>query len=516
MATTPSTVNRWFILGTVMVGSFLSSLDMTATNIAIPSIMTSFGANVQQVQWVRTSTMLTGAAAMPATGWLARRIGYGPLFMAALLLFILGSALSASSWNLQSLIFGRVVQAIGAGSIQPTSMAILTRTFPTGERGRAIGIWGFGHMMGPMLGPTTGGLMIEWFGWRSIYLINVPLGSLMVLVTSVTLPRDRDARDLPFDFRGYLAFATFIIVFLLTVDQGNKLGWGHTYIQLGVALAIASLLFFIALEWDSPHPVMPFRLFQYRDFVLALFLNLFRALGLWGASFLVPLFLQQVTGRTPMQTGLLMLPAAITVAVVMPFSGSLTDRFGGRVPATLGFVLSSWAMYQFTAIDFLTPTWVIVMAQVTRGLAQGFIVTPSTTTGMNAIPREDAGYGSWMLQLSQRYGGAFAIAMLSMFLHSRTTVHMDRLGDSRLMEAGPDPTLVAQATHLGYSRMDADSAALAMARRQVRSAASTFAYQNIFYGLSLIALLGIIPAMMIARKRPRTFGAAAVRSPARA
>jgi len=497
MASTAGSVNRWLILVTVMIGTLMSIMDATAVNITLPYIMTSFSASVQEVKWVTTVNMLTAAATMPLTGWLGRRIGFGRLYLVALSLFVVGATLCAISWSLATLISFRIIQAIGAGALQPTSMAILTRTFPPAERGRAIGIWGIGVMVGPTLGPIVGGVVTELFSWRAAFMVNLPTGVFMLMLASVTLPQERPEGSHPLDWRGYLAFVVFIVALLLTVSEGDEYGWGSAVIHLGWGLAVAGLLLFLHIEAGEANPMMPLRLFRSLDFALAMILSAFRSLSLFGTVFLVPLFLQRVQGRDAIDSGVMLAPGAAVLGVAMPLAGYMTDFLGGRWPTIIGIVAATYAIAAYGVIDPLTPAWYIVWGQLFRGIGVAFIMTPVTTAGMNAISREDAGYGSWMLNLAQRYGGAASIAVLSMALERQTSVQRDLRGTAPLLAGAADPELVHRARRLGLTRNEAVTEVMGLLRSHVSRAAATIAYQNVFIGAALVTFTGILPALLL-------------------
>jgi DHA2 family multidrug resistance protein len=494
-------IGRLLVLAVVITGTFMAVLDMTIVNVALPNIMTSFGVNVKVVQWISTAFFIATAVCMPLTGWLGRRIGLGRLFLLELGVFTLGSFLCTIAWTIDGLIFARVVQALGAGAIMPSSIAIITDTFPPGERGRALGVWGIGFMVGPAIGPTLGGYLTDWFTWRSIFAINLPVGAVAFLFALVALRPGSMERGLPFDWKGYGALAVFLIAGLLTLENGQDEGWTSGVILLGAGLTGAALLLFVALVWDAPHAVMPLRLFTSSDFSLSVLLGFIRSSAMFGPFFLLPLFLQNVQGRDTIDTGLLMVPTALSVAVSMPLAGVLTDRFGARWPTVAGFLIAAYAQYLFTQMDPLVGRWAVIYPQLWRGLGVALIMTPVNVAAMNSVSRTDAGVASWMVNLTQSVGGAATIAVLSTLLHRHTIAQMDLLGIGAALHAPPPQPLVHRALAMGYSHLDSGSAASAVLLRQVSQSATTLAFQQVFWLLALVTLLGLVPALLLSRRR---------------
>jgi len=502
MATSTGQINRWLILVSLIVGNFMATLDLTAVTIALPHIITSLGASVQDAQWVATGAFLTSSVTMPTIGWLGQRLGFRLLYVGALGVFITGSALCALSWNLESLIVSRVFQSVGTGLIQPSGMAIITRTFPPAERGAALGLWSIGNMVGATLGPTAGGMLTDVLGWRSIFMVNVPVGLALILFALVTLPGDAErAGRRGFDWPGYLGLAVFIVGLLVTVENGDEQGWGSTPILLGAIVTASALAWFIAVEWDAPNPVIPLRLFANRNFVLALVLRVFMALALFGPVFLVPLFLQRVQGRSATESGILTMPSAITMMFTAPLSGYLTDRYGGRLPTLAGFILSAYAMWLFHGVDPLFTAWQMVYVQILRGTGVSFISTPVNAIGLNAVRAEDAGYASGLLNLFQRYAGSFSVAVLSMLLHRETTWQREVMGGAALVADAPSRPDVRAALALGYTRAEAADAVGAVNRFLLNRATSAIAYQNLFFMCAVVALAGALPVLLLAPTR---------------
>jgi len=510
-AANPGASSKWAILFVVMAGTFMSILDVTMVNLALPHMMTSMQTDVQKVKWVVTALMLTAAVCMPPTGWLGRRFGYERMYIFSLMVFTAGAGLCSVAWDLPSLIVFRIVEAVGGGIMQPVGMAIIVRTFPVEERGRALGFWGIGAMMAPTLGPTLGGYFTDWFGWRSIFAVNVPVGILtLYLALSIMRGTEREEAPPPFDWQGYLALAVFLVVLLLGLEEGRKEGWSSTPILLAWAVAAVALTLFIATELTVENPVFPFALFRRRDFALGFFLALSRAVGLFGSVFLLPLFLQTVQWHDSIHAGLVLMPGALMVAATMPLAGYLTDRIGSRLPASVGVALTAYSLYLFHRLDVNTGFWDILLVQIPRGVGIGFMMAPVMAAAMNAVPRHLAGTASALLNVAQRAGGSFGVALLATMLERRTITHLESLSDAVSIrgEVGyyAEKALVHGALAMGYGA-DATQAARATIMGLVAKSAASRAFGDVFVLAAWLTLLGLPAALFLTgRILPRRKG----------
>ncbi|MCZ6728998.1 MAG: DHA2 family efflux MFS transporter permease subunit [SAR324 cluster bacterium] len=494
--------NRWILLVAVMAGTFMVVLDNIVINLAVPYIMTAFGTNIEHAKWASIGFMIAATVSMPLSNWLAQRLGYGPLYISALIVFTAGAGLSTLSWSLNSLILGRLVQGLGAGVVQPVGIAILTRNFPPHMRGRTFGIYSTGVMFAPILGPTAAGLLIETFSWRSIFTMSLIVGSAVLLLAVSVFDREREEAPGPFDFKGYLSLAVFLVTTLLTLSYGQEKGWTSGIILLGWAVALVAFLLFIILEFDAPEPIMPLRLFRIPDFSLALILTVYKSLARAGAGFLLPIFLQRVQGRESLQIGLMLMPGALINSLFNPLCGYLTDRFGGRWLTVTGTLLIVYYLYLYTAIDYSSGIWLILAPQFFRGIGISLINTPVMSTGLNAISRQDAGHASWMINLSQRVGGALSITLISSLLHRQTVIQRDYVGGSALATVRPPQELIQQAIGIGYSSYSAHSAVRAAFGKALGRAANVRAYQNLYYLLGFGVFTSVLPAYLLNRFRP--------------
>jgi len=421
---------RWGVLIIIMMGTFMAILDASIVNVALPHMMSTYGVNRDQIEWVTTGFMLASAAVMPLMGWMTTRMSYKALYLGCLLIFTLASGACAMAWSFESLIAARILQALGGGAIQPIGMAIVAELFEPHERGRALGVWGTGIMVAPALGPTLGGYLTDAFGWRTIFSVNLPIGAI-TLLAGMILMRPLYARGArrPFDFFGY-AFLTIALVASLTaLSNGQEKGWNSTYIHVCEVLTTIGTVMFIAVETAVKHPLINLRLFMIRNYALCILLAIFRAIGLFGSVFLFPIFLQTMMGYTTVQAGLWMIPGALAVGLTMPLAGRLADRYSPRFLAALGSVLVGTSLIQFGYLDPLSNGFMLVVPQVIRGAGLALLMAPLMATALNSVPRHELPMASVFLNVSQNVGGSIGIALLNNYVTNAIQVHAVRLGE---------------------------------------------------------------------------------------
>lgn len=488
---------RWTVLGIIMLGTFMAILDSSIVNVALPHMMSAFGVNRDKIEWVVTAFMLATAVAMTLSGWLAGRMGYKTLYLGSLFVFTVGSALCAVAWNYNTMIAARVIQAVGGGAIQPIGMAIMADLFKPYERGRALGIWGMGVMVGPTIGPTLGGYLTDEFSWRSIFSINIPFGIITILfglliMKSDSAPRQRN----PFDFFGFFFLSIALISGLIALSNGQEKGWDSNYILTCSVIAVVGLTFFIVIEASVAHPLLDLKLFLVRNFTLSMLLAIFRSVGLFGGLFLLPLFLENLVGYTTIQAGLWMMPGAVTVGIMMPIAGKLTDRYSYRALVTVGSVLTGVSLIMYGYLDPLSSAAGIIGPQIIRGIGLALMMTPLLTAALNAVPPETMAMTSSFLNVAQRFGGAFGIAVLNTFVTNSTHVHAVRLGAMLPPQSRHFYRFALCSASLNFNQLHGllpteKLKATSVALQTILRHAQTLGYQNGFVFAGVFLLAGI-------------------------
>ncbi len=397
----------------VIIGSFMSILDSTIVNVAIPTLQSTFGASTDQVQWVVTIFLLALGIVVPVSGWLADRYGMTRVYIASLIIFTAGSALCGLSTSLTELIFFRLLQGVGGGLLAPITMAMVYRLVPRERIGTAMGIYGLTIAFGPALGPTLGGYLVQYVDWRLIFYINVPVGILgVVLATAVLPPFAGDSRK-PFDVWGFVTSALGLGLLLYGLTEGQTWGWTSEASVLVLMGAAWMLALYVAIELTAPHPLLDLRIFRYRVFSLSSVLVVVTVVALYAGSFYVPLYMQEVQGYGAFATGLTLMPGALVMGATMPFSGRLYDAVGARVPAVIGMLVVGGATLLFLSMTAYTTNTTIALWMALRSLGLAMAMMPVMTAGLSVIPTAEIGRASAINNLIQRTAGSLGLAVLT-------------------------------------------------------------------------------------------------------
>lgn len=420
---------RWLILSSVSVGTFMATLDGSIVNIALPKIQESFAVPLATVEWVVVGYLLVIGSVLLPFGRLGEVVTFKRVYLAGFAVFTVASSFCALAPSAAALVLFRIVQGLGAGMLQAMGPAIVARTFGPGERGRALGLNAISVSIGLSLGPALGGLLTEVGSWRAIFLVNVPVGILAILWAARVLPGERRGEGQAFDLRGAALSSVALFALLLALINGQAWGWSSPE-TLGLLAAFAVLgTLFLLTESRVAQPMIDLALFRIRAFSAGLASLVIAFSGLFTATFLLPFLLQQGAGFTPLEAGLLLTPIPITTALVAPFSGSLSDRIGPRLPASAGIAIMALGLLSLTQLPeaFAVPD--LVWRLVLVGLGQGLFMSPNSSAILGSVPRQRIGTASGTLAQMRVTGQALGIAISGAVVAVRLPVHAAALGD---------------------------------------------------------------------------------------
>ncbi len=418
---------QWLVLMNVMLGTFMAVLDSTIVNVGLTKIMNTFGTSVDKIEWIMTAYMLVMAVMLPASGWIADHFGYKRSYFTALFLFTLGSLLCGIAWNETILIACRVIQGMGAGLLMPVGMAIITRTFSTEKRGMALGFWGIAAAASVSFGPVIGGYLIDNFSWHSIFLVNIPVGILGLAATVVIQREYRTQNVRSFDFLGAISMTVFLTALLLALSCGNSSwntgGWTSDFIITCFTLSAIGLAVFLYVDLRIKHPILDLRLLKDFNFSLANIVFFIFGFGMFGSTFLLPLYLQNTLGYTALQAGLFFLPVGILQALMSPLSGLMSDRISPKIPSFIGISLLGLGLYMQNFLSLDSSNSQISLPLIIRGIGMGMIIAPLGTLAMLKMTKEKLAQASGLFNVIRQLGGSFGVAVMGTLLSHQVVIH---------------------------------------------------------------------------------------------
>jgi len=498
---------RWLATVTVMLGTISAVLTTTSVNVAIPDIMGAFGIGQDRAQWLSTGALAAMTVGMLLNAWLMTSFGLRRTFIGALCVFVASLALAGVSPNESVLIFCRIIQGAVAGILQPLSMYTLFKVFPPGQRGSAMGFFGMSVILGPALGPTLGGVMIDQFNWRYIFYVAAPVCAIAMLMGSLFLPeREEQGARLRFDWLGFVLLVTALACLLTGLSNGQREGWYSDYILGLFAIALLAAFSFIVWELRAPQPLVNLRVLANAQFTGAATVACIFGAGLFGSTYLVPLFVQTVQHLTPLSAGLMLMPAGLVMGVLMPFAGYLADRVPARTLIISGLLCFAISSYWLAQVDANMSFWTIAWCVIISRLGLSLIKPTLNLAALRSLRPELLGQGAGMINFSRQLGGAFGVNLLSVTLDRRTFFHSDML--TSLQTAGNSATaellrvMEAILARAGAPPELQSAGALDYLGRVVYAQAYTMGFRDSFLIVAIVFVLGLIPAWIMGREKP--------------
>ncbi|MFZ3102632.1 MAG: MFS transporter [Desulfitobacteriaceae bacterium] len=403
---------RWFILAIVSVGIFMSTLDSSIVNVALPTISQNMKTDLSMIQLVVTAYLLTISSLLPIFGRVADLLGRKRVYSLGFIMFTLGSMLCGLAYNIWFLVAMRIFQAIGASMIMANSAAIITAIFPPKERGRALGLTGTVVALGSLAGPAVGGILVGFTSWRAIFYINLPIGIFGYIAAQIILPADTPPKVKPtFDFTGATLFTLGLISLLFAVSYGQAWGWQSTPILLGMLLGILLLGLFFYTEFRVKDPLIDLSLFRNQPFLVGNLAGLLSFVALFSNVILMPFYLQHILLYTPTQVGLLMTAFPLTMAIVAPISGYISDRIGAAVLSTGGLLVTAVGLFYLSILTSTSTTLQIIPGPILMGLGAGLFNSPNNSSVMSSVHPSKLGVAGGINALVRNVGMVIGIAL---------------------------------------------------------------------------------------------------------
>ncbi len=509
--------NPWFIALTVTLATFMEILDTSVANVALPHIAGGLAAGQDESTWVLTSYLVSNAIVLPLSGWLSSVFGRKRFYMTCVALFTLSSFLCGVAPSLAWLIVFRVMQGAGGGGLQPSEQAILADTFPPAARGMAFAVYGMAVVVAPALGPTIGGWITDNYSWRWIFFINIPVGALSILLTSLLVSdppwlRAKRSSGVKVDYVGFALLALGLGALQVILDKGEREDWFETRYILVLAIITAGCLVAVYF-WELHHkqPIIEVRLFHDRTFLTACVMLFMVGFALYGTTVLLPQFAQTLMGYTAELAGKMIMPGGFTIILCLPLVGFLLARYDARLLIAFGFLLLAISMFsmahQFDLdVDFKTLMW----ARVFQSSGLAFLFIPINTAAYAYLPREKNNAASGLINLARNVGGSVGISFVTTMLARRMQFHQSIL-TAHASEFSPQFQAALQGTS-GSFPMSGLATSQQQALGQISGAiarhSAMLAYLDNFWILA-VCILAVIPFVFLMKKPPKGATAAA-------
>jgi len=500
-------INPWIIAISVMLATFMEVLDTTVVNVSLPHIAGSLSATIEEATWALTSYLVANAIILPMTGWLASVFGRKRLLMLSVIGFTAASFLCGLAPTLGSLIFFRIVQGATGGALQPLSQAVLLEAFAPQDRGKAMGFWGLGVVVAPILGPVLGGWLTDSYSWRWVFYINIPVGIASLVMTKLYIfdPPYLRQEKRRIDYWGIGMLAVGIGTLQFVLDKGQEADWFSSRLITGLAIVSAvTLVVLIVHLLRTDDPVVDLRVFKERSYAVGVFLMTVVGFVLYGSLVLLPIMLQTLLGYPSLQAGIAMAPRGVGSFFMMPLTGLMTGKFDARKLLTIGLIVGGVTLLWLSLLNLQAGYWDIFWPQIIQGAGLSLLFVPLTTVSMDRIPREKMGNATSLFNLMRNIGGSIGIAVTGTMISRQTRVVTATLGEhvsiydpasqqmflqmrGAFMAAGAD---MVTATNRAYAAL------FGMLSRQ----AAMVSFVSLFQLLGIVFLL-LIPLVLL-MKRP--------------
>jgi EmrB/QacA subfamily drug resistance transporter len=440
----PKNINPIPIIAVLILGAFTSILNQTLLNVALPKIMTDLNVSYNTVQWLVTGYMLVNGVLIPMTAFLMETFSTRKLFIFAMVSFGVGTLFCALSPTFPILLVGRLIQGIGAGIIMPLMTNVMLTVFPPEKRGVAMGTMGVAMIFAPAVGPTLSGWLVENYTWRLLFYVVLPFIIVDIILAVIFLKNIKKLTFPKLDLLGFiLSTIGFGGILYAFSEAGNK-GWGSMEVEGTLIVGILSLIVFVWREYTVKYPMLEFRVFKFNIFTLTTVVNGVVTMAMFAAMILLPVYLQNIRGFTPLQSGLLLLPGAILMGIMSPITGILYDRVGARPLAIVGLIITVITTWQFATLTDATSYGHIMLVYTFRMFGMSMLMMPIMTEGLNQLPPHLHSHGTAMSNTMRQVAGSLGTAFLVTVMSNRTTFH----------EAGYQNSLTAS-NHIASNQLQA-------------------------------------------------------------
>jgi DHA2 family multidrug resistance protein len=513
LKTPDGSINPWVIAVTVTLATFMEVLDTSIANVALPHIKGNLSAGADESTWVLTSYLVSNAIVLPLSGWLSGLIGRKRFYMSCVAVFTVSSFLCGLAPSLGVLVLFRILQGAGGGGLQPSEQAILNDTFPLEKRGMAFAVYGLAVVVAPTIGPWLGGWITDNFSWRWIFYINVPVGIVSLLLTSVLvsdppyMKRASVKRGFRIDYVGIGLISLGLGSMQIILDKGQREDWlSSNFIVCFFVLMLFGIVAGIWWELRQKEPVVDLRMLKDRNFAVATVAMFFLGFVLYASTVLIPQFLQELLGYTARLAGMALSPGGAVIMCMMPVVGFLVSKVDTRILITFGCMVSASALFVMAGWDLGLDYGHAVRARMLQSFGLAFLFIPINVAAFAYVPREKTNMGTGIINLARNIGASVGIATVTTLLERRTQVHQARLMEHvNGLSTAYRNTLHGNETRLisaGSGLAQASAQAHGMIYNTVQRQAAMLGFIDNFKMLGVV-FFAVIPVLLVLRK-PKT------------
>ncbi len=494
-----SPATRWIIMAAIILGTLMQMIDSSIVNVAVPTMMGNLGASLDEITWVTTGYMLATIIMLPLTAWLSSFFGRRKYLAGSMAIFTIASLLCGISGTLGFLTFSRILQGIGGAALISTAQATMMEIFPPEQLGTVQSIYGLGVIVGPALGPTLGGWIVDNLNWHWIFYINIPIGIIATIFTWSFMhdSKYKQKKQGKIDLIGIGLLAVGLGALQLLLEKGQKNGWFDSELIIVLTIcAVAALIAFVWWELTTEHPVVNLRVLRHRGYTMGVLFGTVFGFGLYGGTFILPVFLQQIQHYTAMQTGLIMMPGVFVTALIMPFTNVIMKKVSARWLIALGVILLSISMFMLMVLNADSNPMTLFWPLILRGISMGVIWVPLTLATLTILKGHEIAEGTSLFNLSRQLGGSMGIAVMATFLANRIVFHQSVLLEHvSIYQTSIQQRMAAMQSMLmakGASAVAASQQAMAFMNRTIYGQASILGYEDVFMVMGLLFLTTII------------------------
>ncbi|MBO0960554.1 DHA2 family efflux MFS transporter permease subunit [Neobacillus sp. MM2021_6] len=428
------------ILAVLMIGAFIAMLNNTLLNIALPSIMKDLEVEASTVQWLATGFMLVNGILIPASAYLIQKYTVRRLFLVSMGLFTIGTILAGFAHVFPILLTGRMIQGAGSAILMPLLMNVMLVSFPVEKRGAAMGVFGLVLMFAPAIGPTLSGWLIEHYDWRMLFHFVTPIAIVVLLIGFFLLKDKKEKVIIHLDFLSLVLSSIGFGGILYGFSSAGKKGWDSPEVYGTLAIGVISLVVFIMRQLKQERPLLNFKIYKYPMYALSSVISMVVTMAMFSGMLLTPIYVQTIRGISPLDAGLMMLPGAILMAILMPITGKLFDKFGGRILAIIGLTITAVTSYYFSKLTLETTYTHLIILYTVRMAGMSMVNMPVSTNGLNQLPARFYPHGTAMNSTMSQVSGAIGTALLVTVMSNRTETHAKEIGAAAMAHLTKQPT----------------------------------------------------------------------------